>query len=216
VLSLDLEVRRGEFILRAHADLAAPVSGICGPSGSGKSTLLAAIAGLIRPQHGRIRLAGETLSDAAAGIFLPPHRRHVGLVFQDGQLFPHLSVRGNLLYGWQGLAPAQRRYTLAAVSELLEIEALLDRRPNQLSGGERQRVALGRALLYAPRLLLLDEPLSSLDTRLKTQILPFLRRIRDETGIPMLYVTHARAEIAALDGEEIEMADGVLAPAAGA
>ncbi|WP_043113587.1 ATP-binding cassette domain-containing protein [Solimonas soli] len=215
MLSLDCEFHRGDFTLRAQAELAAPVVGICGPSGTGKSTLLAAIAGLVRPQRGIIGLDGEILSDADRGVFVPPHRRHFGLVFQDGQLFPHLSVRGNLLYGQQQLAPAQRRHTLAAVAELLEIGALLERRPNQLSGGERQRVALGRALLYSPRLLLLDEPLSSLDTRLKAQILPFLRRIRDETGIPMLYVTHARSEIAALGGEEIEMMDGRLPAAAG-
>jgi len=217
VLSLDCEFRRGDFTLRAQAELWAPVSGICGPSGTGKSTLLAAIAGLVRPQRGTIRFDGETLSDAERGIFVPPHRRHFGLVFQDGQLFPHLTVRGNLLYGEQRLQAHERRYTLETVTELLEIGALLHRRPQQLSGGERQRVALGRALLYSPRLLLLDEPLSSLDSRLKAQILPFLRRIRDETGIPMLYVTHARSEIEALGGEEVEMRDGRLpAPAAAA
>ncbi|MFT4047639.1 MAG: ATP-binding cassette domain-containing protein [Solimonas sp.] len=210
MLSLDFEFRRGEYSLRVDAGLTAPVTGICGPSGTGKSTLLAAVAGLIRPQRGCIRLDADTLSDAAAGIFVPPHRRHIGLVFQDGQLFPHLSVRSNLLYGQIGLAPPQRRYTLDAVADLLEIAPLLERRVHQLSGGERQRVALGRALLYSPRLLLLDEPLSSLDLRLKTQILPFLRRIRDETGIPMLYVTHTREEIAALDGVLIEMEDGRL------
>ena len=133
--------------------------------------------------------------DIARGRFLPPWQRHFGLVFQDGQLFPHLSVRDNLLYGWKQLAPADRHHTLAQITALLEIEALLERRPLQLSGGERQRVALGRALLYSPRLLLLDEPLSSLDERLKQQILPFLKRIKAETGIPMIYVSHSMAEI---------------------
>ncbi|WP_043111820.1 ATP-binding cassette domain-containing protein [Solimonas flava] len=214
MLTLDCRYRRGAFALDARAALAAPVTGICGPSGAGKSTLLALIAGLLRPQDGTIAFDGEILADAARGLFVPAHRRHFGLVFQDGQLFPHLSVRANLLYGMQGLPPAQRRFELASVLELLEIGPLLERRPGQLSGGERQRVALGRALLYAPRLLLLDEPLAALDTRLKAQILPFLARIRDETRIPMLYVTHAREEVAALGGVIVEIEAGRLpAPA---
>lgn len=214
MLRLDCELRRGGFTLRAQAEFAAPVTGICGPSGAGKSTLLALVAGLLRPTRGAIVFRGESLADAERNVFVPAHRRHFGLVFQDGQLFPHLSVRANLLYGREGLPPERRRHELETVLDLLEIGALLERRPAQLSGGERQRVALGRALLYSPRLLLLDEPLSSLDRRLKAQILPFLRRIRDETGIPMLYVTHAPEEVAALDGEIVRIEAGVLPAAA--
>ncbi|HET8881010.1 MAG TPA: ATP-binding cassette domain-containing protein [Solimonas sp.] len=213
MLRLDFEFTRGAFTLRAHCDVGAAVTGICGPSGAGKSTLLAHVAGLLKPARGCIAFDDQVLFDASARVFVPAHQRHFGLVFQDGQLFPHLTVHANLIYGQKHLAADQRRFELRTVLELLEIGHLLERRPGQLSGGERQRVALGRALLYSPRLLLLDEPLSSLDHRLKEQILPFLKRIRDETRIPMLYVTHAREEITALDGEIIEMDAGML-PAA--
>nr|WP_194241079.1 ATP-binding cassette domain-containing protein [Solimonas terrae] len=196
--------------MRARCAITAPVTGICGPSGAGKSTLLAHVAGLLKPARGTISFGERTLFDSRTRVFVPAHHRHFGLVFQDGQLFPHLSVRANLVYGQKHLAPAQQRFDLQTVLDLLEIGPLLERRPGQLSGGERQRVALGRALLYSPRLLLLDEPLSALDRRLKEQILPFLRRIRDETRIPMLYVTHAREEIVALDGEIVEMEAGML------
>jgi molybdate transport system ATP-binding protein len=198
MLGFELAYRRGDFALSASADVAGGVTGICGPSGSGKSTLLALLAGLLRPQRGRLSIDSDTLVDTARDVFVPPWQRHIGLVFQDGQLFPHLTVRQNLLYGHDRLAPAMRRFDLDAVMELLEIGPLVDRRPALLSGGERQRVALGRALLFSPRLLLLDEPLSSLDERLKQQILPFLKRVKEETRIPMLYVTHSRDEVAYL------------------
>jgi molybdate transport system ATP-binding protein len=209
MLSLDCEYRRGDFVLRAHAEIAVGVTGVCGPSGCGKSTLLALLAGLLRPQSGRIAFDGETLADNGA-IFVPSWRRGFGLVFQDGQLFPHLSVRGNLLYGYNKRPAAERRFHLPAVLELLEIGPLLERRPGQLSGGERQRVALGRALLYSPRLLLLDEPLSALDERLKQQILPFLKRVKDETRIPMIYVTHAKPEVEYLADRLMSMDRGEL------
>lgn len=157
--------------------------------------MLRAVAGLARPTSGHIRLDGVTLFDAGQGIDLPAHRRRVGLVFQDSQLFPHLSVEHNLLYGFHLLPVAQRQFTLAQVIELLDIGHLLRRRPRHLSGGERQRVALGRTLLASPRLLLLDEPLAALDEGRKQQILPFLRRVRDELRLPMLYVSHAINEI---------------------
>lgn len=210
MLELDLEFRRGAFQLTARAQIGAGVTGICGPSGGGKSTLLALIAGLLRPARGHIRFHGETLVDVATRAFTPPWKRHFGLVFQDGQLFPHLLVRDNLLYGYRRLAPGGRRFELDQVTALLEIGPLLERRPAQLSGGERQRVALGRALLYSPRLLLLDEPLAALDERLKQQILPFLQRVRDETRIPMLYVTHAMHEIERLDARVLGLEGGVL------
>lgn len=209
-LELDLEFRRGALELSAQATIEGGTTGICGPSGSGKSTLLALIAGLLRPQRGFIRFDGTALSDPGRGVFVPPWQRHFGLVFQDGQLFPHLSVRQNLLYGWQRLRPGERRFELDQVTQLLEIERLLERRTAQLSGGERSRVALGRALLYSPRLLLMDEPLSALDDRLKEQILPFLKRVRDEIRIPMLYVTHSRAEVEYLAERVLRIDDGLL------
>lgn len=210
MLNFDLTLRRGDFNLQMAATLSEPVTAIFGDSGAGKSTLLALLAGLLAPTQGRIVLADRVLVDTHRGVFVPPHQRHIGLLFQDGRLFPHLDVRQNLLYGWQRLRPAQRRYQLDDIVAMLDIGTLLTRKPQQLSGGERQRVALGRALLYSPQLLLLDEPLSALDSRLKAQILPFLHRVRDETGIPMLYVSHSRDEIDALTPHVLMLADGRL------
>ncbi len=210
MLSFDLHFARGEFTLSAAATFGAGVTGVYGPSGSGKSTLLALLAGLLMPARGEVRLGERVLVDTATQRILPPWERHVGLVFQDGQLFPHLTVRQNLLYGLSRIAVDARRFDLAGVAGLLEITPLLDRRPTLLSGGERQRVALGRALLYSPQLLLLDEPLSSLDDRLKKQILPFLKRIKDETRIPMLYVTHAHSELDYLADRAFGMERGRL------
>jgi molybdate transport system ATP-binding protein len=212
MLSFDLHYTRGGFELTAAADVGHGVTGVFGPSGSGKSTLLALLAGLLTPARGTVRLGDRVLVDTHDKRFVPPWDRHVGLVFQDGQLFPHLTVRHNLLYGFSRTAAGMRRFDLQGVAELLEITPLLDRRPTLLSGGERQRVALGRALLYSPQLLLLDEPLSSLDDRLKQQILPFLKRIRDETGIPMLYVTHAHSELDYLADRVLGMERGRLQP----
>lgn len=209
-LKIDLRYRRGSFELHAAAVIGAGVTGICGPSGAGKSSLLSLIAGLLKPQQGSLHFGDDCLVDVGRGRFLPPWQRHFGLVFQDGQLFPHLSVRDNLLYGWKQLAPAERHHTLAQITTLLEIDTLLERKPLQLSGGERQRVALGRALLYSPRLLLLDEPLSSLDERLKQQILPFLKRIKAEAGIPMIYVSHSMAEVAYLADRVLTVDGGQL------
>ena len=210
MLSVDLEYRRGSFELRARADLDSRVTGICGPSGCGKSTLLSLVAGLLRPDRGRLVLDGDVLVDTLTGVFVPAWQRHCALVFQDGQLFPHLTTRQNLLYGYSRRRPPERRFELSEVVELLEIGGLLDRRPAQLSGGERQRVALGRFLLYSPRVLLLDEPLASLDERLKQQILPFLSRVRDETGIPMLYVSHVNTEVDFLADRTLRMEAGRL------
>ena len=213
MLSFDLHLARGDFALDAKADVGDGVTGVYGPSGSGKSTLLALLAGLLSPSRGRVRLGERVLVDTDARRFVPAWDRHVGLVFQDGQLFPHLTVRQNLLFGHARIGAATRRFDLAGVAELLEITPLLDRRPTLLSGGERQRVALGRALLYSPQLLLLDEPLSSLDDRLKRQILPFLKRIKDETRLPMLYVTHAHGELDYLADRVLRMERGRLQPA---
>lgn len=213
MLDVDLHFSRGDFQLRVQHRFDAGVTGICGPSGSGKSSLLALIAGLLVPQQGRITFDGRCWVDTARGCFVPPHQRRIGLVFQDGQLFPHLNVHANLYYALRWLPAAQRRVAPDAVIDLLELRPLLQRRPDQLSGGERQRVALGRALLMSPQLLLLDEPLSALDARLKAQILPFLQRVRDQMHLPMLYVSHAPQEIAALTAQVLAIADGRLATA---
>jgi len=210
VLSFDLEFRRGEFLLRAAATIEAGATGICGHSGCGKTTLLALIAGLLRPNAGALKFRDETLVDASRHVFVPAWLRHFALVFQDGQLFPHLSVKDNLVYGYRRRSSEKRRFDLAQVLDLLEIRPLVNRRPAQLSGGERQRVALGRALLYSPRLLLLDEPLASLDERLKQQILPFLKRVKEETGIPMIYVSHTRSEVDFLADRTLQMQEGRL------
>ncbi len=208
MLDLDFCFQRDDFCLQICTKIDAPITGILGASGSGKSTLLAVIAGLLKPQQGHVSLDNRTLFEAKTNTWIPPHQRRVGLVFQDGQLLPHLSVRNNLLYGYRNIAPEQRLFELTEVVKLLEIEHLLERKANALSGGEKQRVALGRAVLYSPSLLLLDEPWSSLDERLKNQILPFFLRIKSECKIPMIYVTHSPREIDFLADEQLTMHDG--------
>ena len=210
MLKFEFELQRGNVWLRTVACLDSGTTGISGPSGCGKSTLLALIAGLLRPQSGTLVFGDDTLVDTSRGIFVPAWQRHFALMFQDGQLFPHLSVQDNLLYGYRRRAASARRFELPQVLELLEIELLAHRRPSQLSGGERQRVALGRALLYSPRMLLLDEPLASLDDRLKWQILPFLKRVEIETGIPMIYVSHSKPEVGFLADRMLQMQEGRL------
>jgi molybdate transport system ATP-binding protein len=212
VLELNFEFKRDAFSLSAVQVFDAPITGILGASGSGKSTLLALIAGLLKPQQGFIKLNGQPICDSQSNVWVPPHKRHIGLVFQDGQLLPHLTVYKNLLYGYNNIHVAQRRFHLDAIVDLLEIGHLLERRPRNLSGGEKQRVALGRAVLYSPELLLLDEPLSALDERLKQQILPFFLRIYDECKIPMVYVTHALSELQFLTSSYLHVQDGRLRP----
>jgi molybdate transport system ATP-binding protein len=187
----------GEFTL--DVDLALPgrgVTAVFGPSGSGKTTLLRCIAGLARAPQGRLSVKGQTWQDDA--VFLPTHRRPIGVVFQEASLFSHLSVRGNVDYGLKRLPPAARGAGPAAAIELLGIGPLLDRPTTSLSGGERQRVAIARALAVNPQLLLMDEPLASLDQARKQEILPYLRRLHDELEIPVLYVSHSADEIARL------------------
>lgn len=195
MIEIDLKRTQGNFTLVAKCTLDSPVVGLFGPSGAGKSTLLAMLAGLVQPDSGRIVLDGVCLFDSVRRINLPLHRRRIGTVFQDSRLFPHLNIADNLSYGLNLLPKKDRQLELSKIVDLLEIGHLLSQKPHQLSGGEKQRVALGRALLTSPRLLLLDEPLASLDVRLKHQILPFLRRIKDEINMPMLYVSHAIDEI---------------------
>jgi molybdate transport system ATP-binding protein len=195
VLTVDVEKRLGDFRLAAKFEIAGGATALFGPSGAGKSTVANLIAGLIRPDAGRIALGETVLFDAKARVDVPPHRRRLGYVFQEGRLFPHLTVRRNLAYGRFMNALPRDDAEMAHVIELLDIAALLDRRPGRLSGGERQRVAIGRALLARPQLLLLDEPLASLDAARKREILPYLVRLRDEAGVPMLYVSHNAAEL---------------------
>lgn len=182
-------------------DLALPGSGVTalfGPSGSGKTSCLRCVAGLERGARGRLVVAGETWQDSERGLFLPPYRRALGYVFQDANLFEHLDVRRNLLFGWQRVAPGERRLALEQVVELLGIAGLLTRMPARLSGGERQRVGIARALLTSPRLLLMDEPLAALDAERKAEILPYLERLTRELALPILYVSHAPDEVARL------------------
>jgi molybdate transport system ATP-binding protein len=195
MLVVDVEKTLGEFVLHAAFEAAGGATALFGPSGAGKTSLINMVAGLLRPDRGRVVLDGETLFDAAKRIDVPAWRRRIGCVFQEGRLFPHLSVRHNLEYGrWMGGHDADPA-GFAHVVELLDIGALLDRRPGKLSGGERQRAAVGRALLMRPRLLLLDEPLASLDEARKADILPYLERLRDEAKVPMIYVSHDAAEV---------------------
>ncbi|MDR6289234.1 molybdate transport system ATP-binding protein [Inquilinus ginsengisoli] len=212
-MSLEIEIqhRQGAFALDVSFRSEGRLTALFGRSGAGKTSVVNIIGGLVRPQHGRVVVEGRTLVDTERGVFLPKHRRRVGYVFQEGRLFPHLSVRQNLLYG-RWFTPKPERYaSFGQVVEMLGIGALLDRPPALLSGGEKQRVAIGRALLASPRLLLMDEPLAALDEERKTEILPYVERLRDETRIPIVYVSHALGEVARLATTLVVLADGRVA-----
>ena len=198
----------GGFTLDASFAAEGRFIALFGHSGSGKTTLLNVVAGLLRPQRGRVVIDGATLFDADRRIFLPPYRRQLGAVFQEGRLFPHLSVRQNLLYGAWFARLSGKDAKLARVADLLGIEPLLGRYPNRLSGGEKQRVAIGRAILASPKLLLMDEPLASLDDPRKQEIMPYLERLRDEARIPIIYVSHSVAEVARLSDTLVILAGG--------
>jgi molybdate transport system ATP-binding protein len=203
--------RGGGFVL--DVDFSAPdagITGVFGPSGSGKTTLLRCVAGLERAPGGLLEVAGEPWQDEARGLFLPTHRRRLGYVFQEAGLFDHLSVRGNLDYGLRRTAPAERRVRLDEAVGWLGLTALLERGPRQLSGGERQRVAIARALLTSPRLLLMDEPLAGLDAAARDEILPYLERLHASLEIPVLYVSHAAAELQRLADHLLLLAAGRL------
>jgi molybdate transport system ATP-binding protein len=206
VIGLDFRLWQGSFTLDISVRLDKPVTALFGPSGAGKTTVLDAIAGLRTPGSGSITINERVVFDSRSGINVPTHRRHVGYVAQDVALFPHMSVRKNVLYGRR----EGQRLSLPIVTRMLEIEGLLDRNVPQLSGGERQRVALARALMSAPELLLLDEPLAAVDVERRRRILPYLERVRDELRVPIVYVTHDRSEATQLADEVIVLREGRL------
>lgn len=200
MLEIDVQKAQGDFRLDVTCEAPTGVTAVFGRSGSGKTSLVNIVAGLLRPDSGRVQIGDTVLFDQAAGINLPPAKRRIGYVFQDARLFPHMTVLRNLTYGGD--------HDGARVIKLLGLEPLLDRRPSGLSGGERQRVALGRALMCNPRLLLMDEPLAALDARRKAEILPYFERLRDELRVPMIYVSHDVSEVARLATTLVVLDDG--------
>ena len=215
VLALEVEKQLGAFSLAVRFQIAGGVTALFGPSGAGKTSLVNMIAGLLKPDRGCIVLDQTTLFDAAKAVNVPPHRRQIGCVFQEGRLFPHLSVRQNLDYGRRMSGRPRDPTEFERIAALLGIAHLLQRRPRMLSGGERQRVAIGRALLMRPRLLLLDEPLASLDAGHKGEILPYLVRLRDEAAIPMVYVSHIATEVRQIATTVVRLDEGHVAAAGG-
>ena len=209
-MSVEIEIRHrlGAFALDVAFTAPDGITALFGRSGAGKTTVVNAVAGLIRPDEGRVRAGDVVLLDTEAQISLPPHRRRVGYVFQEGRLFPHLTVRQNLTFGRWFTGRAERYGDVDHIVSLLGIEALLERRPGRLSGGEKQRVAIGRALLASPRILLMDEPLASLDEARKLEIMPYIERLSREVKIPIIYVTHSINEIARLADTVVAMDAG--------
>ena len=204
MIRLAFTLRQGPFVLDIDQHLAAGITALYGPSGAGKTTILDAIAGLRRPFSGTIAVHDRVLFDAAKRIDLPPHARHVGYVPQDVALFPHMDVRRNVLYGRR----EGQKLSVDAVIDMLEVRSLLDRRVADLSGGERQRTALARALMSAPELLLLDEPLAAVDVERRRRILPYLLRVRDELKVPVIYVSHDRSEVEQLADRVVMLENG--------
>ncbi|MGE8598347.1 MAG: ATP-binding cassette domain-containing protein [Acinetobacter calcoaceticus] len=195
LIDCHFQLQMGQFLIEPSFQSDASVIGLFGASGSGKTSILHAIAGLNTPRSGLIKIQNQTWFDSDQKINLSTQKRHVGLVFQDAQLFPHKTVKQNLLFGLKHLAHQERHFEADYIIELLKLGHLLQRMPIKLSGGEKQRVALGRALLYSPKLLLLDEPLSALDTAHKAEIIPFFQKVKQEIKIPMIYVSHDIQEI---------------------
>ena len=208
MIDVDIDQQLGAFRLAVKFSAEAPIVGLFGRSGAGKSSVINAIAGITKPARGHVCINDVSLFDAAKGVDLPPEDRRIGYVFQDALLFPHMDVRANLLYG-QRLRPFEERFIEEArVVELLGLGELLRRKPNTLSGGEKQRVAIGRALLAQPRILLMDEPLAALDIPRKSEILEYIERLRDELSIPIVYVSHSVAEISRLADTVVVLSDG--------
>jgi molybdate transport system ATP-binding protein len=208
MLVVDVEKRLGSVQIAVRFATNGSATALFGPSGAGKTSVVNMIAGLLKPDRGRIALGDTVLFDSAARIDVPAHRRRIGYVFQEGRLFPHMTVAQNLDYGRRMSGIPADDTERERIVELLHIGALLTRRPGHLSGGERQRAAFGRALLMKPRLLLLDEPLASLDRARKLEILPYLARLRDESQVPMIYVSHQAGEIQRLCSQVVRIEDG--------
>jgi molybdate transport system ATP-binding protein len=213
MITVDVQHRLGSIELDVQFVSEGGVTALFGRSGAGKTSLVNIICGLIRPDRAHISLDGDILVDTKRHIFVARHRRRIGYIFQEGRLFPHLTVRQNLLYGWWFTPAAKRFGDFDQVVELLGIEHLLRRRPGLLSGGEKQRVAIGRALLASPKLLLMDEPLASLDDARKEEILPYLERLRDEIRMPIVYVSHSVPEVTRLATTMVVMVSGHVAAA---
>ena len=207
-LRFDITKRLGKFELRCSATFGHGITAVFGPSGSGKTTLLNCVAGLAKPDDGEIEVLGQTVYSSSRKVGIPPERRGVGYVFQDSALFPHLSVRDNIRYGHRLTPEARRVVSVERIVDLLQLQNLMDRGVSDLSGGERQRVALARALAASPRLLLLDEPISSLDLAFRGLILRYLRQVRDELGIPMVYVSHSISEVMAIADDVLVLSGG--------
>jgi molybdate transport system ATP-binding protein len=210
-LDVAIEHRLGAFRLSVAFASAGGLTALFGRSGAGKTSVINVIAGLVRPEHGRIVVDETVLTDTARNVLVPAHKRRIGYIFQEGRLFPHLTVRGNLVYGMRFANGPKNAGELDQVVALLGIDGLLSRRPANLSGGEKQRVAIGRALLSRPRLLVMDEPLASLDEARKAEILPYIERLRDETRIPIVYVSHSIPEVARLATTLVVLSEGGVA-----
>jgi molybdate transport system ATP-binding protein len=215
MLAVEVEKKLGEFSLNAQFVSETGATVLFGPSAAGKTSVINMIAGLLNPKRGRIVLGDDILFDSATGINMPAWRRRIGYVFQEGRLFPHFSVRRNLDYARWISGHARNPKQFGHVIEMLDVGHLLDRRPGKLSGGERQRVAVGRALLTQPRLLLLDEPLASLDLARKRDILPYLERLRDEARMPLIYVSHNAAEIKRIASRVVRLDSGKVVETGG-
>ncbi len=210
MLKCDFQYQHADFMLSIKLEMQQQLLGIVGASGSGKSTLLKNIVGLLKPIHGSIQFNQQILFDSQQKIHVPMYQRKIALIFQNALLFPHMNVQQNLCYAEKLISQTERKFQFDEIVELLELTHLCQRKAQQLSGGEAQRVSIGRALLSSPNLLLLDEPLTGLDTNLKQQILPFLKRIKDELDLPMIYVTHHEQELAYLEADILQINQGQL------
>jgi len=210
MLKCDFQYQHADFNLNVKLEMQQQLLGIVGASGCGKSTLLKNIVGLLKPNQGYIQFNQQDLINTEQKIDVPMHQRKIALIFQNALLFPHMNVQQNLRYAEKLVSKSERKFQFEEVVELLELKLIIYRKAHQLSGGEAQRVSIGRALLSSPNLLLLDEPLTGLDTHLKQQILPFLKRMKDELDLPMIYVTHHLEELEYLEAETVQLNQGRL------